>query len=80
MEDPLFAEAGYWELANPDEVLWIMSDYHLQSAAGRFYAPTGTWIVDSQNSPCLDAGAPMAAFDQEPGPNGGRLWWNRTGQ
>lgn len=46
-------------------------DFHLKSTAGRFDA--GQWISDATTSPCIDAGDPDSAFDQEPSPSGGRI-------
>ena len=56
--DPLFADAD-------------ALDYHLRSTAGRF-VPPDSWTSDGQHSPCIDAGDPAAAFDEEPEPNGSR--------
>ncbi len=66
--DPLFAREGYW--ADPDAI-WVMGDYHLQSETGRWDPDTGTWVQDSQTSPCIDAGDPSSPVGQEPLPNAG---------
>lgn len=58
--DPLFAPVA-------------VNDYHVQSVAGRYHPGTGTWVVDTRHSPCIDAGDPDDAFDREPEPNGGRI-------
>jgi len=59
-EPPLFAPTGF-------------PDYHLQSLYGRYYPPTGGWVVDSAHSPCIDAGDPNDPIGNEPLPNGGRI-------
>ncbi|MCE9616080.1 MAG: right-handed parallel beta-helix repeat-containing protein [Lentisphaerae bacterium] len=46
-------------------------DLHLKSYAGRW--SNGTWVYDTTNSPCIDAGDPLSPFDLEPQPNGGRV-------
>ena len=57
--DPLFADAA-------------ADDYHLKSTRGRWNPGTFQWVKDAVYSPCIDAGNPAAAFDQEARPNGGR--------
>ena len=56
LADPLFADPA-------------SGDYHLRSSAGR-YTPGG-FVNDAQDSPAIDAGDPLSAFDQETDPNGG---------
>ena len=34
------------------------TDFHLQSPFGRWGVWTGTWVYDTQRSPCIDAGDP----------------------
>jgi hypothetical protein len=58
--DPLFADS-----AN--------RDYHLKSQAGRWDPKTGSWVIDSVTSPCIDAGDPTSAVGSEAAPNGGRI-------
>jgi hypothetical protein len=41
-------------------------DYHLKSMGGRWNPGTSGWVWDKVHSPCIDAGNPVAAFDQEP--------------
>lgn len=48
-------------------------DFHLRSTRGRYNPGTGQWVIDTQHSPAIDAGAPSGAYDEEPEPNGGRL-------
>ncbi|MBN2138357.1 MAG: right-handed parallel beta-helix repeat-containing protein [Sedimentisphaerales bacterium] len=48
-------------------------DYHLQSLYGRFYPPTGQWVIDPAHSPCIDAGDPNCPVANEPLPNGDRI-------
>lgn len=49
----------------------LSGDFHLKSIAGRWNG-TG-WVSDAVCSPCVDAGDPTSAFDNEPQPNGGRI-------
>lgn len=60
-EDPLFANPG-------------AGDFHLRTEApqGRFQPGVG-FVVDAETSRLIDAGAPNAAFTNEPAPNGGRV-------
>lgn len=62
-EDPMFV--------NPDDA--ENPDFHLQSTAGHFDEASGEWVEDESTSPCIDAGDPDSAFDDEPDPNGGRV-------
>ena len=55
--DPLFANPPY--------------DFHLKSKYGR-WADT-SWVNDDTTSPCIDAGDPSDAYDNEPEPNGDRI-------
>lgn len=59
-KDPLFVSAG-------------RGDFHLRSTAGRWNPATGSWVVDTTHSPCIDAGDPRSSFRLEPRPNGGRV-------
>jgi hypothetical protein len=45
-------------------------DYHLKSRRGRWNPAKSGWVRDTVHSPCIDAGNPVAAFGQEPIPNG----------
>jgi len=56
---------AYACFANPDA-----DDYHLKSRQGRWNPGLGRWVKDAVHSPCIDAGNPASAFDQEPVPNG----------
>jgi len=47
------------------------NDFHLQSKAGHWDQTSGTWIVDANHSPCIDAGT--GSVGSEPAPNGGLL-------
>jgi len=61
--DPLFADEA-------------AGDLHVRSAEGRWdpiAGGAGAWTNDAVTSPCIDAGAPGAAYDLEPEPNGGRI-------
>lgn len=51
-------------------------DYHLRSPGGRWQPASGTWVTDTQLSPCVDAGDPTPAlgdYTLEPAPNGKRI-------
>jgi hypothetical protein len=48
-------------------------DFHLKSQAGRWNPNTETWVVDSNTSPCIDAGNPGCPPGAEPDPNGNRI-------
>jgi hypothetical protein len=56
--DPLFADP-------------VNFDYHLKSTAGRWDGTT--WVVDTEHSPCIDAGYPTSDFANEPADNGERV-------
>ena len=71
--DPLFV--------NPVDPDPNKRDFHLQSRHGR-YLPGNTrerrpepenWVLDSQTSPCIDAGDELKNPMQETMPNGGRI-------
>ena len=53
------------------------NDYHLQSTTGRWDPATGGgtggWVLDLNQSPCIDKGNPQSGFANEPVPNGGRI-------
>jgi parallel beta-helix repeat protein len=49
------------------------ADYRLKSQAGRWNDATSAWVRDAGTSPCIDAGDPASAYNQEPVPNGGRV-------
>ena len=46
-------------------------DFHLRSTAGRWIG--SRWVIDSEHSPCIDAGDPSSDYSNEPSPNGGRI-------
>jgi len=64
--EPLFADLALD--SGPES--W---DLHLQSAYGRWDPTTGSWLTDTQTSPCIDAGDPNAPYWLEPWPNGRRV-------
>ncbi len=69
--DPLFAEDG---LGEGGEVLYgVVPDFHLMSSAGRYDALAGMWVRDDVDSPCIDAGDPLAWIGDEPLGCGGRI-------
>lgn len=47
------------------------NNYYLKSRAGR-YQQSGSWVLDTLNSPTIDAADPAALFANEPQPNGNR--------
>lgn len=63
-QDPLFAD-------------FLNADFHLQSTAGRWdpnaNAGLGAFVMDTLNSPSIDAGNPSDDLPNEPAPNGGRI-------
>ena len=75
--DPCFADPGRWDAvgtpADPNADVFVPGDYHLRSRAGRWDPSGGTWIKDNMSSPGIDAGDPMAPYEQEPAPNGSRV-------
>ncbi len=58
--DPMFAPTG-------------IPDYHLQSIYGRYDPASGSWVVDTHHSLCIDAGDPSDPVGHEPFPNGQRI-------
>jgi parallel beta-helix repeat protein/predicted outer membrane repeat protein len=48
-------------------------DYHLQSKVGRWDANTSDWVIDDNNSPCIDAGDPCSDWTAELWPHGKRI-------
>lgn len=57
--DPFFADAA-------------SGDFHLRSRAGRWNPATNGWVLDTVNSPAIDAADPASPYDQEPQGNGNR--------
>ena len=53
-----------------DPKMW---DFHLQSSYGRLEADSQNWVIDSNTSPCIDAGNPSSDWNDEPWPNGKRI-------
>lgn len=49
------------------------SDYHLQSKTGRWDPGTRGWVVDQNQSSCIDVGNPASGFENELCPNGARI-------
>ena len=50
-----------------------MWDFHLQSAYGRWDPNSQSWAMDSNTSPCIDAGDHSSDWSREPWPNGKRI-------
>lgn len=48
-------------------------NFHLRSEIGRYLPSQGSWVVDTEQSPAIDAGDPASPFGAEPQPNGGRV-------
>jgi len=73
--NPLFAVDGSWyDNSTPGDLtddIWTDGDYHLQAKAGR-YTEFG-WVLDTVDSPCIDAGNPADNVSNEPQPNGNRI-------
>jgi phosphotriesterase-related protein len=84
--DPCFAEPGFWEAndtEDPNDDVFVPGDYHLKSRAGRWDPAGQAWVQDAVGSPCIDAGDPAIAFDEEPSPNGKRVnmgYYGNTGE
>ncbi len=49
------------------------SDWHLQSTTGRWDANTNSWVIDAQNSPCIDEGDPNSEWTPELWPHGKQI-------
>lgn len=49
----------------------FVAGYRLSSTGGHWGG--SAWVKDKNDSPCLDAGDPAAAYGSEPAPNGSRL-------
>ncbi|MCO6401215.1 MAG: right-handed parallel beta-helix repeat-containing protein [Verrucomicrobia bacterium] len=60
------AALQYPHFALPEE-----GDFHLRSEAGRLEGTN--WVLDTSTSWAIDAGSPVASYDQEPVPNGDRM-------
>jgi parallel beta-helix repeat protein len=58
--DPLFAD--------PDN-----GDYHLKSEFGRWHPGLGLFVLDTETSPCIDAGDPASDYSNETRRNGVRI-------
>ena len=63
--DPMFVDAGHWNLAT-----WVDGDYHLRSRIGRWDPGAESWVVDANTSPCVDAGDPNSEWMGELWPHG----------
>ncbi len=48
-------------------------DFHLKSCYGRWDPLNGSWVQDSETSPCINAGDPNENWASEPWPNGKRV-------
>jgi hypothetical protein len=59
--------------ANPWFADPAAEDFHLRSQIGRYLPSVGSWVMDTQHSPAIDAGDPTSPFGAEPPPNGGRV-------
>ncbi|MGE5294370.1 MAG: nitrous oxide reductase family maturation protein NosD [Solirubrobacterales bacterium] len=74
--DPRFISGGYWHdngTLNPDDDFWVDGDHHLRSQVGRWDPPNECWAVDSDMSPCIDAGRPGSSWTEELWPHGKRI-------
>lgn len=70
-------EGGYLGQGNIDSPPLFaptnVPDYHLQSIYGRYNPMTSKWVIDTNHSPCIDAGDPEDPLGHEPLPNGERI-------
>lgn len=48
-------------------------NYYEKSRGGRWNPATKAWVLDSVQSPCINAGDPASPCGKEPAPNGGRV-------
>jgi len=79
--NPLFAALGSWiDSGTPTNRLddaWSGGDWHEKSTEGRWDEAAdggaGAWVTDAVSSPCIDAGDPASAYDNEESPNGARI-------
>ena len=74
--DPLFARLGYLDkkgTRDPSDDVWVDSDYHLKSQAGRWEPNNQVWVQDDVTSPCIDAGDPNSDWTAELWPHGERI-------
>ena len=78
--DYVYDDAAYLttsDIITDDPLFASSSDFHLQSAGGR-WDPTagggaGDWVADTEHSPCIDAGDPTDSEGDETFPNGGTI-------
>ncbi len=63
--------AGDGHSISRDPLFASTNDFHLQSSAGRY--DRGSWVMDAQDSPAINAGDPASAWAREPEPNGGHV-------
>ncbi|MBN1766560.1 MAG: right-handed parallel beta-helix repeat-containing protein [Sedimentisphaerales bacterium] len=77
--DPLFISPGIWDdnstPLDPCDDFWSpgASDYHLPSTYGRWDQVNKLWVLDSVNSPYIDAGDPATDWSCESWPHGMRV-------
>jgi hypothetical protein len=80
--DPRFAAPGAWidvhypaVIVEPNDPLasWRPGDYHLMSTAGRWDPSRLRWVIDLEDSPCIDAGDPKSSWQWESAPHGGHV-------
>jgi parallel beta-helix repeat protein len=75
--DPCFAVLGYWHTNDtPEDVnddFWVNGDYHLRSQSGCWDPNSESWYIDSNTSPCIDAGDPNSDWSSELWPHGRRI-------
>jgi len=73
--DPCFVSPGYWASVDDPNVavepndanaVWIEGDYHLRSQGWRWHTQRKAWTWDDVTSPCIDAGNPGSAIQDEP--------------
>lgn len=64
-------------LADPQFANVAGNDFHLKSTHGRY--SSGSWIIDSVDSPCIDKGDPTSDYSLETAGNGQRINIGRYG-
>lgn len=73
-DEALFGAMTLNEVGTNDPVFAVpFTDLHLKSEAGRWDPAVTNWVQDAVHSPCIDAGDPASAYEQELEGNGDRV-------
>lgn len=74
---PEFVRPGEWIVPqeDPNGLVFVPGDYHLQSVTGYWDSVTETWLTAVGTSPCIDRGYPGYSVGLEPEPHG--QWINQ---